>query len=137
MRVRPTVLLALALIITACPGCARRFYRWSSDLGRQCFNECQRGRYQCYAGCFNNVWCQGACNNDEVGCMNSCPDLQLVQPGASQVQVPQPNSSAARPLESYFNKVCANADCSETITKGGTPSASPTPSTRQLLPVRP
>lgn len=71
--------LALSLILVVVTGCTPAQYEWSSDLGRQCFLDCQRGRYQCYGGCFNNVFCQRACRDDESICMGSCPDLRKVK----------------------------------------------------------
>ena len=69
-------LLLLALLFLA--GCPRR-YEWNSLQGRECFMQCQRGRYQCNAGCFGNGWCTGSCNTDEQNCMDTCPDLRRVK----------------------------------------------------------
>jgi hypothetical protein len=104
---RVSIVAALLLLISH-TGCARRMYQWSSDLGRQCFYECQRGRYQCNAGCFNNIWCKGACSNDETSCMNTCPDLMPVRPGQDTAP-PSPGATLKG-----VNRICANADCTET-----------------------
>jgi hypothetical protein len=72
--------LAFVLLLVGCfPA-----YRWTSEAGRACFYDCQRGRYLCMAGCgsLGNACAILAygCRRDEQGCLASCPDVVRAEP---------------------------------------------------------
>jgi hypothetical protein len=68
------VIVSLILTVTV-GGCARRMYRWNSDVGQRCFYECKSRFHQCNAYCFGNLGCQFSCDSAEEACMAACPDL--------------------------------------------------------------
>ncbi|ADO00817.1 lipoprotein, putative [Citrifermentans bemidjiense Bem] len=41
------------LLAVSISGCASptRYYRWSSDAGKRCFNTCESNLYACASGC--------------------------------------------------------------------------------------
>ena len=71
----PVAWVAVPLVLAGCfPS-----YRWTSDTGRACFLDCQRGKYLCMAGCgsLGNACAILAynCRRDEERCMTSCSDV--------------------------------------------------------------
>lgn len=82
---------ALVLFVVTVPfalllGCApRTAWRWHSDQGRDCYFSCRQLGHTCMAGCasypagFAQGFCQGSCPNEERACLDSCPDLALVE----------------------------------------------------------
>lgn len=69
----------LVLSVSSCAQRDKFAYVYSSELGRQCYYDCQRGRYACKAGCLNNGSCHSRCVEDETICYGTCPDLKLEQ----------------------------------------------------------
>ncbi len=79
---RNWAIVALVLSATAVmsmAGCSQQQFKWSSERGRECFYDCQRGRYQCNASCYYDPFCRSSCSDDEATCMSSCPDVSRVE----------------------------------------------------------
>ena len=84
----------LIVILALLAGCApippnAAQWRYTSDVGRQCFYQCQSMQARCAAYCppewapngawapvSNGTWaCRASCNNALDSCWRGCPDL--------------------------------------------------------------
>lgn len=67
------LLLALSVLLLA--ACFATTWRWTSDLGRQCYFGCQARGDQCSSQCFGNLGCNISCGSMRRNCLRGCPDL--------------------------------------------------------------